>query len=171
MIRLATLEDTPRILELFNSDDFLRGSEDDFYTADDIRQYLSINVRRIYLYDRDSKIVGAVCLDLMTICREIFVFLLIVDKAWQGRGYRPGADGSCRAAGRGAWDHPPLQLHRDGQRQDAACVRETRLREGQGVPLLLQKSETSYETSTQDQSAHTIARWGDFLGRRCFSHD
>ncbi len=86
MIRTATLQDIPRLVELFNSSDYLLGCANDRYTPDDLRQYLSGGTRRIYVYEHGGAVDGAVYLELLPICQEIHIFVLVVDKACQGKG-------------------------------------------------------------------------------------
>ena len=86
MIRLAVTTDIKRLAELFTNEPFLLGNADDFYTEDDILQYLSCETKRFFVYEKEKAVVGALLIDLLLLSREIHIAILVVDKAWQGRG-------------------------------------------------------------------------------------
>lgn len=85
MIRLAKNKDIQEILELFNSNINLTGADYKF-TKNDILEYLKNKMCRLFVYETDNKIIGAVSLEIWKTAKVGYIGEIIIDKAHRGKG-------------------------------------------------------------------------------------
>jgi len=85
-IRLANKKDSDKILALLNSDSNLHGSKEDRATKSDVKQYLTDNVHRVYVYEYNKKVVAVMVAQFFKIAKYIYLYYISVDKNYQKRG-------------------------------------------------------------------------------------
>ncbi|MBU3913226.1 MAG: GNAT family N-acetyltransferase [Nanoarchaeota archaeon] len=85
-IRKATRKDAKIIQELLNSDPNLRGSEADKAAKEDIKQFLTDNIHRVYVYEEDKKIAAVMVAQFFKTAKFIYLFYIAVDKNYQRKG-------------------------------------------------------------------------------------
>lgn len=84
-IRLAKKGDALKILELLNSAEEFKGSEDDLpYNSTDIEEYLSLNLIKIFVYEVNRKIVGLALTQFWK--THVYFNMLIVEQKFRNKG-------------------------------------------------------------------------------------
>ena len=85
-IRLANKKDSDKILALLNSDSNLHGSKEDRATKSDVKQYLTDNIHRVYVYEYNKKVVAVIIAQFFKIAKYIYFYYIAVDKNYQKKG-------------------------------------------------------------------------------------
>ena len=85
-IRLATIDDIPRILELANSDLNLIGDDSLSYSKEDFEESVLSNLNKIYVYEIGESIVGFILIQLFEKAKYVYIDILIVDPNYRKQG-------------------------------------------------------------------------------------